>query len=363
MLVERGSATELAAALEVLIRNAGRRRELAMEGYRSFQRNFTWKIVHRRYREVLASLDRPEAGGPEYLRRNRHAHRSRSAGGRTMPSFSLILATSGRTAELHRFFSALEAAGDGDCECIVVDQNPDDRLAPVLAAWSDRVSIRHLRSSPGLSHARNVGLAVATGEVLAFPDDDCWYSPDLLREVRSFFVANPRYALLSAGVRDRSGRLSGNRWVRDRCDLATANLFRTSVGMALFVRRDSATGGSGLMSRLGWGRGPVLPRAKTPTMFFRLLESGLQGRFDRRLTVYHPRRDMLSGGANAVRAYSYGCGMGRVIRKRAKLPLLPAFVAFDLLRLAYSLLCGRPGPAWLCAAHGRGVFSGYMAAE
>ncbi len=62
VLVERGSATELAAALEVLIRNVGRRRELAMEGYRSFQRNFTWKIVHRRYREVLASLDRPEAG-------------------------------------------------------------------------------------------------------------------------------------------------------------------------------------------------------------------------------------------------------------------------------------------------------------
>ena len=47
MLVERGSATELAAALEGLIRDAGRRRELGMEGYRSFQRNFTWKTVHR----------------------------------------------------------------------------------------------------------------------------------------------------------------------------------------------------------------------------------------------------------------------------------------------------------------------------
>jgi spore coat protein SA len=65
VLVGRGSATELAAALEVLIRNAGRRCELGMEGYRSFQRNFTWKIVHRRYREVLASLDRPEAGFPK----------------------------------------------------------------------------------------------------------------------------------------------------------------------------------------------------------------------------------------------------------------------------------------------------------
>ena len=56
-------------------------------------------------------------------------------------------------------------------------------------------------------------------------------------------MANPGYALISAGVRDETGRLSGNRWLRDRCDLATANLFRTSVGMALFVRRDSVGGG------------------------------------------------------------------------------------------------------------------------
>ncbi len=57
VLVQQGSATELASALEGLIRNRVRRRELAMEGYSSFQRNFTWKTAHRRYREVLAGLD------------------------------------------------------------------------------------------------------------------------------------------------------------------------------------------------------------------------------------------------------------------------------------------------------------------
>ncbi len=66
VLVERGSATELASALEKLIVDCSLRRELAMEGYRSFHRNFTWKTVHRRYREVLASLDEAEGGSRDF---------------------------------------------------------------------------------------------------------------------------------------------------------------------------------------------------------------------------------------------------------------------------------------------------------
>jgi hypothetical protein len=57
-----------------------------------------------------------------------------------MLSFSLIVATRGRTKELHRFFASLDTGpGAPYCECIVVDQNEDERLVPVLAAWEDRV--------------------------------------------------------------------------------------------------------------------------------------------------------------------------------------------------------------------------------
>jgi spore coat protein SA len=56
VLVERGSAVELASALEEVIRDADLRHRLATESYRSFQQNFTWRAVHGRYREVLAGL-------------------------------------------------------------------------------------------------------------------------------------------------------------------------------------------------------------------------------------------------------------------------------------------------------------------
>jgi hypothetical protein len=203
----------------------------------------------------------------------------------------------------------------------------------------------------------------ATGAVMAFPDDDCWYSAGLLKRVAAFFEQEPRYAMLSAGVRDESGTVSGNRWMRDACDLATANLFRTSVGLALFLRRGGAGDSVRFDESLGVGAATPFVSGEDTDFVFRLMKVGLKGRFDRSLTVYHPRHDMLSGGADAARAYGYGCGMGRVIRKQAKLPLLLGFVAFDFARMSLSLMRGRLASASLCAAHGRGVFAGYAAPQ
>ena len=39
----------------------------------------------------------------------------------------------------------------------------------------------------GLSRARNVGLKAVTGEIIAFPDDDCWYPDGLLQKVVAEF--------------------------------------------------------------------------------------------------------------------------------------------------------------------------------
>ncbi|HYD78479.1 MAG TPA: glycosyltransferase [Paucimonas sp.] len=103
----------------------------------------------------------------------------------TGPRFSLILATVGRTAELDRLFDSLAAQSLRDFEVIVVDQNRDDRLAPHLErARGLGVAIRHLRHHPpNLAAARNAGIAAASGDWLGFPDDDCWYAPELLEQV------------------------------------------------------------------------------------------------------------------------------------------------------------------------------------
>ncbi len=102
-----------------------------------------------------------------------------------MRDFSLVLATVGRTVELNRLFDSLLAQTWHDFEVIVVDQNRDERLQPVLhRARCLGLTLRHLRHyPPNLALARNAGISAATGRWLGFPDDDCWYAPHTLERV------------------------------------------------------------------------------------------------------------------------------------------------------------------------------------
>ena len=106
--------------------------------------------------------------------------------------FSLIVPTISRTGELERFLASLELQRHKHFELIVVDQNPDDRLVSILSPYANRLSILHLRSEKkGASRARNIGLRHASGDVVAFPDDDCLYPPDVLSRVDHTFASRP----------------------------------------------------------------------------------------------------------------------------------------------------------------------------
>ena len=105
--------------------------------------------------------------------------------------FSLVLGTVSRTWELERFLVSLNAQTYRDFELIVVDQNPDDRLVPLLAACADGFPTTHLRSERGLSRAKNVGIEAASGAVIGFPDDNCEFPPRLLEKVAAFFERHP----------------------------------------------------------------------------------------------------------------------------------------------------------------------------
>jgi glycosyltransferase involved in cell wall biosynthesis len=248
--------------------------------------------------------------------------------------FSLILATRGRTEEPGRFLAALGAQTERDFELIVVDQNDDDRLLPVLAPYRESFALRHLRSRPGLSRARNAALPHATGEVLAFPDDDCVYPAGLLEGAAHFFQTHPG----TDGIAVRLVGEDGAAQLEERGDaraVTRLNLFGGAASCVLFLRRRVVASVGGFDETLGLGAGTPWGAGEDIDYPLRALDAGFRLQYVAGLAVVHPpHRDT---EYTLRRALPYAAGFGRVCRKHR----FPAwFMAYHICRSLAGLLAG-----------------------
>jgi glycosyltransferase involved in cell wall biosynthesis len=277
-----------------------------------------------------------------------------------MPRFSLIVATVGRTKELRRFLSSLIRQEYSDYEVIVVDQNRDDRVVTLLTEFEGQIVYTLVRCSPGVSKARNLGYSLAEGDLVAFPDDDCWYSQGLLKNVDEWFQRNVQYSIFAVGAVDETGARSGNRWIQNSCDLHPINVFRTTFCSTLFIRNNTEVKKAYFDEGIGPGASTKFACGDETDFILQLLGMGLRGRFDRAWHVGHARRDMLSSSISYHRAITYGCGMGRVLRKHALFSVWAGLFVYDVARILVVTFSGRLTAATLCAAHTRGLLDGYF---
>jgi len=144
-----------------------------------------------------------------------------------------------------------------DIEVIFADQNNDDRLNPILAQYRLLFPILHLRSQKGLSRSRNEALAFAQGEIICFPDDDCWYPPNLLIEVDRRMRENPLIAGFTGRCTDEHGRLSAGGESRRPGLLNRHNVWRGGVSATMFLRSNVLKQVGGFDEELVWSGNPV----------------------------------------------------------------------------------------------------------
>ena len=91
------------------------------------------------------------------------------------PSFSAIIATKGRPADLALTLTSLAGADPAPMEVLVVDGDGGRSAEAVVQAAKSAnggLSLRYVHSAPGLTLQRNRGVREALGDIVVFLDDD-----------------------------------------------------------------------------------------------------------------------------------------------------------------------------------------------
>jgi len=245
-----------------------------------------------------------------------------------VPLVSVILPTRDRADVLPRAVRSVLDQTMDRLELIVVDDASADDTTAVVQAIDDArlIYLRH-GSAEGAAAARNRGLAVARGALVAFQDsDDEWYPDKLAMQVGALEVHADAEVCVCSYEHHKRGRVTHvihahriDRGERVRRRLLHGESFATPT---LLVRREA-------LERIG-GFDPELPRRQDYDLCLRLAEESTFVFLEQVLVAFHHREDSISADpAKYVEA------LDRLLDKHAAL--------FDGDRAATSLQLFRAG--------------------
>jgi GT2 family glycosyltransferase len=226
------------------------------------------------------------------------------------PSVTVAVCTRDRTEDLARCLDSLARLEHPAHEVLVVDNAPatDDTRMLVERRGG---AVRYVREPrPGLDWARNRAIAEATGEVLAFTDDDALVDPCWVRALAGAFAGDPSVAVVTglvlpaeldteAQVLFERYRSFGRGFQRRRVAAMDTGPLATRYGLA----GDYGTGANMAFRRELFARiGPFDPALDVGTpargggdleMFFRVLKEGHALVYEPSAIVRHHHRRSL----------------------------------------------------------------------
>ena len=166
-----------------------------------------------------------------------------------------------------------------------------------------------MRSDKGASKARNVGMKFADGDILAFPDDDCWYPDNLLSDLEKIFTSNNEIEGITGLVMDEQGH-PFSRFPSRAGFIQKNNAFERACLPAIFLRAKVVKKVGKLNENLGPGAPTPWQSGDETDYILRAIEFGFRLLYEPQIIVFHPRKK-----ENVTnRAFEYGAGFGRVLR-------------------------------------------------
>lgn len=125
-------------------------------------------------------------------------------------TFSVIVATKNRPADLGRLFDTLRQQTSMPDELIIVDQSEDAKTSELVACFTQKYSSGlklkvvyvHRLDCVGAGPARNIGIECASGMVLVFLDDDVLLDATFIEELKNALRARPDLGGVSGVVKN-----------------------------------------------------------------------------------------------------------------------------------------------------------------
>lgn len=253
----------------------------------------------------------------------------------TFMRFSLILATIKRTKEVKRFLEYLNLQTYRHFELIVVDQNNDERLKPILKSFKNYFPIIHLYSPPGLARARNLGLKYISGDIVGFPDDDCWYPSDLLEKLNLFFKEHLEVDGLVGCCLDEKNNFSVLAWDKKSGKINYFNIWKRLTSTSLFLKSSLIKKIGNFEETLGAGSGTEWGSGEETDYILRALKKGFQIYYSPQFFVYHPQIFQDYGEESFQKVKIYEKGVGKLLAKH-KYPFW--FIFSQWIRLIIGIL-------------------------
>jgi glycosyltransferase involved in cell wall biosynthesis len=243
-------------------------------------------------------------------------------------------------------------ANTGLLELLVIDQSDGHETEQGLGAISDS-RLNYVRTATrGVCWARNIGIDLSHGDVIAFTDDDCRVAPDWIASLTGIFERDPGVSVVCGRVRvpeeilplgfTESFEPQQREWVGRYPGFGkdwgiTANLS---------MRR-------GIVAQVGkfdvmLGAGAPLLSGGEPDFLFRVLRSGAKIINAHEVEVNH--LGVRAPGKESTRLMrGYGTGTGAALFKHVRLGDIDAmrvylhFLSANITRIARSVLKGK-GP-------------------
>lgn len=223
---------------------------------------------------------------------------------------SLIVATLGIN-NIHPLLDSLEKQTCEKYECIVVDQSEDKVLEDIASKYRN---IKYISSfHKGNSYNRNLGIMHACMNILAFPDDDCFYNPNVVEKVLDIFLKKPHIVGVSGSWRDSSTGevvLSGsqNKYVN------SFNVWTSVTNITIFLKSNVVKTIGGYNEAFGLGS-KIFEGGEETDFILKVIENGNKILYEPDLVIYHRRYNYALN--NIEKQLGYEESWGALFRKWA----------------------------------------------